>query len=47
MKNIKRVGEKRKQLSMLMSVSTSLISLWARDEYYRDQFEKVLMGAKL
>ena len=34
-------------MSMLMSVSTSLISLWARDEYYRDQFEKVLMGVKL
>ncbi len=34
-------------ISMLMSVSTSLISLWARDEYYRDQFEKVLMGVKL
>ena len=29
-------------LSMTVSVSTSVVSLWARDEYYADQFKGMM-----
>ena len=32
-------------LSIMVSLASSLCGIWARDEYFREQFEKVLKNA--